>query len=249
MYNCELQIERVIAKLKLFLKDFESERFSIGGVLFVDNRSKDMTADRAKTLMVNDSRWTVVRNQENYGLGGTHKIIFGFARENEFSHVAIVHGDDQANPTELVGMIKESENNNNCTVLGSRFSYGSKLKNYSRNRSIGNRVLNAIYEMILKSRVEDLGSGLNFFDISKFDLGVVNSFDNGFTFNMDLLIYIKDQKIKHNYYPISWKSEDEKSNAGSFGVGWITFWKIIKWSFFGEKMWIAPAKRGKFEIL
>ena len=68
------------------------------------------------------SKYMVLRNSENYNLGGSHKIGLNYALENEYTHLAICHGDDQANglsfsvnegirvPPSLRNILKEMNN-------------------------------------------------------------------------------------------------------------------------------------------
>ena len=42
------------------------------------------------------ANWKVVRNRENYNLGGSHKVAFDYAVAQGFTHVIVLHGDDQA---------------------------------------------------------------------------------------------------------------------------------------------------------
>jgi glycosyltransferase involved in cell wall biosynthesis len=70
MYNCAPQIGRVLAQLDA---DVQSH---LSGVLLVDNRSTDMGAAVAEEAIKRlDVPATLVRNDENYGLGGSHKVL------------------------------------------------------------------------------------------------------------------------------------------------------------------------------
>ena len=95
-------------------------------------------------------------------------------------------------------------------------------------------------------KVSDLGSGLNFFNISDFNFDQVLLFDDRFTFNMDLLIYILSCNFKYKFVPITWRSEDEVSNVKIFSVGWKALAKIVNWSIFQENIWQGPLKKYRF---
>ncbi len=140
----------------------------------------------------------------------------------------ILHGDNQADISDLSSLWKVSLENNHCTVLGSRFADTRRLHGYSLLRTNGNRVLNILYTLLLGKNISDLGSGLNLFAKKDFNNAqVFLSFDDGFTFNMDLLIYLSQKSQPLFFCPISWKSEDEKSNASAFRVGWRALIKIL----------------------
>lgn len=171
----------------------------------------------------------VAKNQSNLGLGGSHKALFSYALNNGYDFVAVVHGDNQANALELAGMIEVSRTNGDATVLGSRFMNNSQLINYSLHRIVGNTVLNGVYSLILGRRISDLGSGLNLFNMSHLKDQNFFHFDDQFTFNMDVVIHLSSRSTNFVFHPISWKSEDEVSNAPSFKVGWRALMKILKW--------------------
>lgn len=249
MYNCADQISKVYTSLKQFRLQFDSNIYSIEKIIFLDNHSQDNTVGTIKELIKDDPLCSVGKNNENYGLGGSHKSLFLYAQSVQAQHVVIVHGDNQAEARELVNIFKLSELNNCCTVLGARFMDLKFLVGYSVLRTLGNRVLNLIYSFVLKQKIYDLGSGLNLFNISDINFERVLLFDDRFTFNMDLLIYLLNQKMQVKFVPITWRSEDEISNVKIFEVGQRALFKIIKWSLFKEKIWQGSLKKYIFKVV
>ncbi|MNL40994.1 hypothetical protein D3C87_1633790 [compost metagenome] len=77
--------------------------------------------------------------------------------------------------------------------------------------------------------MEDLGSGLNVFNVSSFDLHRVTGYSNGFTFNMDLLLDTIEKRLSFQYSPITWTEFDQVSNARNFKVGWATLKTLLRW--------------------
>ena len=79
VYNCEKQIIRVIDKLLSsdITKNFRE-------ILIIDNRSNDKTFELVNEYIIKKklSNFKVVRNKENYNLGGTHKTGFNYAIKN-----------------------------------------------------------------------------------------------------------------------------------------------------------------------
>ena len=135
-YNCEKQIVRV-------LKQFDEEVLNyIDEIIFVNNRSTDNTEDAVlkykkenKSLPIK-----VLRNDENYNLGGSHKVAFNYALKNKFDYLIVLHGDDQGDIHDLLPYLKNKEYKNFDCFLGARFLKESKLKGYSKFRIFGNRV-------------------------------------------------------------------------------------------------------------
>ena len=80
-YNCHREIEILIEKLSktnLMKHDFS--------FLFIDNDSQDKTVDSILLAIkkYNLKNFKIIRNLENYGVGGSHKIAFYYAIKNLF---------------------------------------------------------------------------------------------------------------------------------------------------------------------
>ena len=79
MYNCEKQIPRVLRQLRPRICSYLSE------VIIVNNRSTDDGEAVVSAFLKELSlpvRVKLLRNDENYGLGGSHKVAFRYALEN-----------------------------------------------------------------------------------------------------------------------------------------------------------------------
>lgn len=229
-YNCELQILRVLRELDSMI----NEQKLIKEVFIIENNSSDQTLSQTlKEIenLKNKSIFFVYQNQENIGLGGTHKIAFTLAKQKDFTHLLILHGDHQASTHDVPVLIENLVQKNGITTLGSRFLNLKNLSGYSQIRKTGNIVLNVIYSIATRKKISDLGSGLNIFRTGDFPSEVYQNFDNGFTFNMDILLYMIRKKIEFQYIPIKWSTIDQISNAKSLKVGLKTLTKLVKWVF------------------
>ena len=92
MYNCEKQIVRVLGQLKPEVCRELTE------VIVVNNRSTDNGEAAAMRYLEEHPLpipVSLLRNDDNYGLGGSHKVAFEYAMEHEFDYVIVLHGDDQ----------------------------------------------------------------------------------------------------------------------------------------------------------
>lgn len=216
MYRCEDQIPRVIAQFEA-LVDLAGNH----GVLCVDNRSPDNTLAAAEMALEASSvaRKALVRNDDNYGLGGSHKVAFDYARDHGFDYVVVLHGDDQGAITDLLPHIQAGEHRTLDALLGARFMRGASLQGYSPLRTLANEVFNRIFSIVAGKRFYDLGSGLNMFRRAAFDDGFHRRFADDLTFNYYLVFGLADRGLRYRFFPISWREDDQVSNAKLFSQG------------------------------
>jgi glycosyltransferase involved in cell wall biosynthesis len=212
MYNCEKQIPRVLAQFDEDTQKIFSE------IIVIDNGSKDNSIQTAieAAKKLSHIKISVMKNCENYSLGGSHKVAFNYAIENGFDYVTVLHGDDQGNIADLIPLIKNKEYKNYDSLLGSRFMKNSKLVGYSNFRIFGNFVFNTFVSIITCKRIFDLGSGLNMYKTSYLEDKFYLGFPNNLTFNVYMLYYGIWIKSKYKFFPLTWREEDQISNAKLF---------------------------------
>ena len=208
-YNCAPQITRV---LNQFDKKNSSYFYEI---LVLDNGSKDNTVSAAIAAAKNVDNISVAigKNQANYNLGGSHKAAFKYANANSFSHVAVLHGDDQGNINDLIPVIQRQSHHLQDACLGARFMSGSKLTGYSYFRTYGNRIFNLLFTLGTGNNIKDLGSGLNIFNTKVIENLNITQYADDLKFNVYLLLGMLEQQMKIEYFPISWREEDQISNV------------------------------------
>lgn len=217
-YNCAPQIPRVINGFDKKLLD------RVEKVMIIDNQSTQPTiAEAAKAIEAlgeGKEKFEIFRNDNNYNLGGSHKVAFLRALEEGYDYVAILHGDDQAKTQELHELIDQAEQHPEVdAILGTRFMIGSRLQGYSLVRILGNVGLNWLFSLITLRSTKDLGSGLNLFKMSTLADKRFLGFINTLTFNIDLLLDYYKKKAKLIWWPISWSETDQVSNAKAIQIG------------------------------
>ncbi|MFW5881014.1 MAG: glycosyltransferase family 2 protein [Roseicyclus sp.] len=210
MYNCAAQIPRVLAQLA-------DPRVAawIDGVLCVDNRSTDGTAEAAAAGLASlpVAHRVLLRNDENYGLGGSHKVAIAFAEAHGYAHLVVLHGDDQGAILDLVPQLEAGHHDTTDFLMGARFMPGSRLSGYPALRTAANRVFNLIFSAVSGRRLFDLGSGLNLFRTAAFRDGFHLRFADDLTFNYYLILAVAARGHSLRFFPLTWREEDQVSNA------------------------------------
>lgn len=213
MYNCENQIIRVLSQLNNTILSYLSE------VLIVNNCSTDQGEKRVTDYLVSHSfpiSIKLLRNNKNYGLGGSHKVAFNYAIKNAFDYVIVLHGDDQGNIQDLLPILKQGVYEKYDCCLGARFMKGARLQNYSRFRTFGNQVYDFLFSVVCRIHVKDLGSGLNMYSIKMLKDKFYMKFPDDLTFNYCMVMALQYYKQRALFFPISWRESDQISNVKLF---------------------------------
>jgi dolichol-phosphate mannosyltransferase len=209
MYNCAAQIPRVIAQLT------PRVRALIDEVVVVNNRSTDDgEAVAAKALSGLDGLSArVLRNDDNYGLGGSHKVAFQHALAHGFDYCIVLHGDDQGDIADLAPLLEAGAHRGVDCLLGARFMAGSRLVGYSRLRTFGNHVFNLIYSAASGRRIFDLGSGLNIYSVKALANRTWLRHADDLTFNYHMILHSIAQGWRIAFFPLAWREDDQTSNV------------------------------------
>lgn len=226
-YNCAKQITRVLDEIDDVLLNRVEE------IAIFDNRSSDDTVENVlvyKKAGKLGKKLHIYRNIENYNLGGTHKVAFLRAKSLGCSHIIILHGDNQAKSSEANTLLDYAKTHPEYqTVLGSRFNKKSTLIGYDVKRIFGNKILNCMYSIVTLRKCEDLGSGLNLFYIADLDMSTCLQFADKLSFNYELLLNLIGRKIEFAYVPITWREEDQVSNARNFNIFKTALINLFNW--------------------
>lgn len=241
MYNCEKQIVRVLDQLNGETAEYLEE------IIIVNNRSTDQGEETVRDYLDSHALGVPVkllRNRDNYGLGGSHKVAFEYALKKDFDYVIVFHGDDQGEIADLLPVLKKRIYKKYDCCLGARFIYGSKLKGYSLFRTLGNWVYNVLFSIVLGREIYDLGSGLNMYRTEIFRDKYFHKYPDNLTFNCYMLFAAHCYKQSLLFFPITWKEEDQVSNVKMARQAWDTFRMAVGY-FFGRSDYLKRDFRQK----
>ncbi|HAG68516.1 MAG TPA: glycosyltransferase family 2 protein [Lachnospiraceae bacterium] len=208
-YNCEKQIIRVLGQLDRDIMKY------IERVIVTDNRSTDSTGEVVSSFikMHGDLPVVLLRNRENYGLGGSHKVAFQYAIDGGFDYVMVLHGDDQGFIHDFIPVLSHKIYRKHDAVLGARFMRESRLKGYSALRTFGNIVYDFLFAFVVRKKIYDLGSGLNIYSVESLKSGYYMKFPDNLMFNYAMILASEYYAQDICFYPISWREDDQASNV------------------------------------
>lgn len=208
-YNCSNQIGRVIHQYA------NSSCKNFAELIVIDNCSKDNTLQNAIEHSNNypDSKISIIQNDQNYNLGGTHKVAFQYALDKNYYGVVILHGDDQGRLSDIESHLDDNSLAQYDCIFGSRFMKDSEITGYSKFRIFGNTIFNWLYSIFTWQKVLDLGSGLNYFSSKTIIKSIHHKMPDDLTFNSAFLLGVIAAGERIKFIPISWREDDQISNV------------------------------------
>ena len=208
-YNCEKQIVRVLSQFDDEVLEYVSQ------VIVVNNRSTDNTEMVVAAFIKQHPEIPVrlLRNRENYGLGGSHKVAFDYAMKNDYDYVIVLHGDDQGSIHDFLPVLRKGYHKKHDCVLGARFMRGSRLQGYSTFRTFGNVVYDFLFAAVVRKRIYDLGSGLNLYKTDMLRDKFYEKFPDNLMFNYCMILASEYYGHDIRFYPVSWREDDQVSNV------------------------------------
>jgi glycosyltransferase involved in cell wall biosynthesis len=239
VYNCEKQIIRVLKKIEPVQTIFDE-------ILVVNNRSADDSEKMAIKALKENLRYcgvTVLRNRDNYGLGGSHKVAFNYAAKNNFDYCLVLHGDDQGDINDIIPELASGAHRDYDCLLNSRFMPGAKRIGYSKIRTIGNIAFNVLFSLATGRRQYDLGSGLCCYRRQFFENKFLQYCSDDLTFNYTLQLHAAAINATQKFFPSTWTEDDQVSNVKLFSQ---TLQMInILWSYVIRRKKFLTTRKGR----
>ena len=127
--------------------------------IVVDDGSSDTTADEARE----HGAAVVVRHEHRRGVGAAIRSGFdcGVARGRPW--LALISGDDQHEPADLVSALDLALQTNADYVQGSRWMHGGHVVGAIGNRRLGQRIYSLVFSMLAFRRISDATNGFRVF--------------------------------------------------------------------------------------
>ena len=225
-YNAESTIEKVLTRIPKSLHSDQVE------VLIIDDSSQDETFRNGLRYQQkqSDFRITVLRTPANQGYGGNQKLGYRYAIDHGFDIVALVHGDGQYAPEELPALLDPLLRNETDAVFGSRMidKKAARRGGMPLYKWIGNQVLTAIQNAILKTRLSEFHSGYRLYSTTALAQIPFEKNTNDFHFDTEIIIQFVLKKLRITELQIPTFYGDEICHVNGLRYAWNIFRSTIK---------------------
>ncbi len=215
-YNAERKIEKVIERIPQALAEYDTQ------ILIIDDSSQDRTFELARRFEGAPFPMTVLFNPVNQGYGGNQKIGFHYAAKEGFDFVALVHGDGQYAPECLPELLQPLVDGEADAVFGSRMmgrtgalKGGMPLYKYA-----GNRILTAIQNRLLRTRLSEFHSGYRLYSVKALAAIPFDRNTNDFHFDTEIIIQLVRSNFRIRELPIPTYYGDEICHVNGIKYAW-----------------------------
>jgi dolichol-phosphate mannosyltransferase len=193
--------------------------------IVVDDGSTDGTGDEARE----HGATVVLRHERRQGVGASIRDGWKAGIERQRPYLALLSGDDQHVPSELVGALDALLAQDADYLQGSRWMQGGRLIGGHSGRARGTRIYSMAFSILVGRRVTDATNGFRIFrrellDDAKIDL------DQRWLDSYDLEPYVLYRAITRDYKVIEYPCTVVYHRAESYSKmrGIKDWWRLFR---------------------
>jgi dolichol-phosphate mannosyltransferase len=157
-------------------------------VLIVDDSSPDGTADICRNTKLNFGQISVLVRQGKRGMGSAYVLGYMEALKSGYSFIIQMDADGSHRVEDLISLMSAIESHPSVDlVIGSRWTKGGAVENWSRRREFLSRGANAYSKICLTSSIDDLTAGFRIYRttlLHKMNLSGIES--QGYSFQIEM---------------------------------------------------------------
>jgi len=202
---------------------------SSADILVVDDNSPDGTGILVDEISAIDCRVQVLHRSTKSGLGSAYLAGFQWALNRGYGKIIEMDADGSHQPSQLPLLISASVPGVDL-VIGSRWTKGGEVINFSIPRRFISRLGNSYARIILRSSIYDLTGGFRIFNsdaLRKINLGTISS--QGYCFQIELAKNILDSGGKIVEVPISFAERRTGSSKMSLSIIFEALLTVTRW--------------------
>ncbi|MCB9025382.1 MAG: glycosyltransferase [Bdellovibrionaceae bacterium] len=188
-------------RIRHFLQSFDKEILNdVYSVICVDNASDDSTlkvleATKAKSPLL-QYKLLIFKNKKNYGLGGSHKIVFTYLIENNYSHCLILPSNYKGSPKEIAKQFFTHlvQHPDSDILIGKRI-FKSQLDFQTKIvKSLSNKIAEPLKHLLSDFKFSDIGSRFLLLKVDILNQIPFKTLSDGREFNLQLNVLLSENK-------------------------------------------------------
>jgi dolichol-phosphate mannosyltransferase len=193
--------------------------------IVVDDGSTDGTGDEARA----HGAALVIRHQLRQGVGAAIRDGWSAGLARKRPYLALISGDDQHDPAELVSAFDTLVGSGADYVQGSRWIPGGKVLGPTGGRGMGTRIYSIAFSILAGRRVTDATNGFRIFRSSILDDPGIR-LDQSWLTSYDLEPYLLFKSIRGGYkvieHPVTVVYHATEGYSKMRGVG--DWWRLFR---------------------
>lgn len=194
-------------------------------VIVVDDGSTDGTGDEARI----HGAAVVLRHEIRGGVGAAIRDGFIEGLQRNRPYLALISGDDQHEPAELVGAFEALLAAGADYVQGSRWMAGGRVVGERPGRTLGTRLYSLAFSILAGRRISDATNGFRVFDARLLRDPAVDLQQNWLT-SYDLEPYVLYTAIRRGYrvieYPVTVRYHAQEGFTHMRGL--TDWWRLFR---------------------
>jgi dolichol-phosphate mannosyltransferase len=193
--------------------------------IVVDDGSWDGTGDEARQ----HGAALVVRHDVRQGVGASIRDGFRAGRDRGRPWLALVSGDDQHEPAELVGALDLAVASGADYVQGSRWRRGGRVVGPGGPRVTGTRIYSAVFSTLTFHLVSDATNGFRVFRSTILDdpaIDIAQSWLDSYELEPYLLYKVIRRRYRVVEYPVTVRYHPHEGHTKMRGVR--DWWRLFR---------------------
>ncbi len=201
-------------------------------LLIIDDNSPDGTGRIVKEFQkkYDNGSLFLIEREKKLGLGTAYIGAFNFALEKGYDYVLTMDCDFSHNPEEIVNFIKLMDSEKCGMIVGSRYSGGIRVINWSMKRLLISYFANIYAKFITGIDISDLTGGFNMYDVNclkKINLRGISS--RGYAFQIEMKFRVAmEAECGFKELPIIFYERTKGKSKMSKNIIFEAFFGVIK---------------------
>ena len=254
-YIISIQTYNSLQNTHKILSEINGLNKNIFEIIIIDNCSLNFTLEQKREIFeelrkLSNFKISLILNKQNYGIGGSFKILFNYLKSKDFSYWINLQSSGRYDASQVLSNLFETQSNKTDIdyYLHSRFLKPEDSKKYNFIRKIANHFFIRLTKICTNCNFSD--PGMSVFMISKkLSTVLLNkeftqlTNDSHFPHFMNVVLYKYLKEYKE--ININWKEGNVKSHLNSLSYPVLLLINLINFKFKGS--FIKYNKKNEFD--